>query len=274
MLHAHQPARAEQRTPRFFGSPERQLFGCFHTPAGARADAVAVLCPPFGQEYIRAHRAFVQLAARLCRRGVPVLRFDYYGTGDSAGDSADANVDGWLADIALAAAEARRLANTTHLSLIGLRFGALLAALHAARDGAVDSIVLWDPVVSGTAYVRQLRAMHRQEVRYAYVTPDPAPRGDGGEEILGFPLAPALRHGFLQLDALQITAPPARRILVVESESGTAGRQLHAHFAAMPAETGHRQFDERTVWRREPLRGTVPTRLIDAIADWHVPVSA
>lgn len=273
-MHARTPGRAEQRTPLFFGPAGRQLFGCFHAPADARRDTVAVLCYPFGQEYLRAHRAFVQLAARLCRRGVPVLRFDYRGTGDSAGDMADAGIDGWLDDIALAAAEARRLAGATRLALVGLRLGALLAALHAAREGAVDTIVLWDPVVSGAAYVRQLREMHEQEVRHAYVTQARARRTGGDEEILGFPLAASLRDRIAELDAVQIAAPPARRILVVESALESAGGQLRARFEAMAVPTEHRQLDEPSVWRPEPVRGTVPPRLLDAIADWCATVNA
>lgn len=67
-----------------------------------------VFCHPLGDEYIRFHRAYRQLAVRLSQVGFPVLRFDLYGCGDSSGDSAEITVQQWLTDIATAVAEIRR----------------------------------------------------------------------------------------------------------------------------------------------------------------------
>ena len=50
---------------------------------GARQSAI-VLCQPLGHGYLRAHRAFRNLAVSLASQGFHVLRFDYYGCGDSA----------------------------------------------------------------------------------------------------------------------------------------------------------------------------------------------
>ncbi len=74
--------------PLFFGDPARQLFGVYHPAAeGNAAERAVVLCAPSPQEYMPTHWAYRRLAALLAKAGVHVLRFDYFGMGDSAGAS-------------------------------------------------------------------------------------------------------------------------------------------------------------------------------------------
>jgi hypothetical protein len=80
--------RAVERRAMHFG--EQGLFGWYHESRAATArDCVALLCPPIGPEYTRSHRTLGHLADRLARSGIPALRFDYHGTGDSAGRDED-----------------------------------------------------------------------------------------------------------------------------------------------------------------------------------------
>src|SRR5688572_6211085 len=150
---AHAPAF--ERRPLYFDG----LFGWFHAPAASARDCVAVICAPVGPEYTRAHRTLRHLADRLAADGVPCLRFDYHGTGDSMGDEGEADRLGhWRQSVAAAAREARRLSGRERLCLIGVRLGATLAALEAEATRA-DLLVLWNPVVKGRAYARELQAM-------------------------------------------------------------------------------------------------------------------
>ncbi|MGH7468364.1 MAG: serine aminopeptidase domain-containing protein [Longimicrobiales bacterium] len=139
--------------PLYFGRSEQPLFGVYHPPRtrDTRAHGI-VLCYPFGQEYMRAHRAFRQLAILLSKAGFPVFRFDYYGTGDSSGASADGSLDRWIVDTSVAIDELKDNAGVQHLSLVGLRLGALLAARVATTRAEVTRVVLWDPVVMGVRY--------------------------------------------------------------------------------------------------------------------------
>jgi alpha/beta superfamily hydrolase len=73
-------------TPLLFGSADAPLYGVHHAPQAAPQRTGIVLCYPFGQEYMRAHRACRQLAMLLAKKGYHVLRFDYSGTGNSSGD--------------------------------------------------------------------------------------------------------------------------------------------------------------------------------------------
>src|SRR5260221_12888570 len=94
-------------TPFQFGSSERRLFGVYDPAAHNTGGLVraAVICYPSSDEQSHAYRTLRQLAARLSQAGIHVLRFDYYGTGDSAGETGQGNAAGWCRDIETAIAE-------------------------------------------------------------------------------------------------------------------------------------------------------------------------
>ena len=87
-------------TPIWFGAEHRPLLGWFHSPPGGRARGGVVVCPPIGRDYLQAHYALRMLAETLAELGMCVLRFDYDGTGDSAGDDSDpGRVASWMASV-------------------------------------------------------------------------------------------------------------------------------------------------------------------------------
>ena len=145
-------------TPLYFGTGQRRLFGVLD-PAQARSSQAqaAVICYPWGPEYIFAHRALRFLSRQLAARGFNVLRFDYYGSGDSAGDESEVRLSGWREDIVAAIEELKDISDVKAVALIGLRLGASLAAQIAAscrKD--VAALVLWDPAISGPEHLEVL----------------------------------------------------------------------------------------------------------------------
>jgi alpha-beta hydrolase superfamily lysophospholipase len=146
--------------PLYFTSDGQRLFGWLHRPTGEQTSEMGlVICQPFGYEAVCAHRsirAFAEMAAAL---GMPTLRFDYLGTGDSAdGEPASDQIESWLRDVVSAAGELRRRTGVPRICLLGFRLGALLAAV-AARDAAADALILIAPVLSGRRYLRELRTI-------------------------------------------------------------------------------------------------------------------
>lgn len=129
------------------GTAGREVFA-LHDPPAVRASRAraAVLCNPGGPELAYAHRALRHLALRLARRGLHVVRFDYFGTGDSGGDDAAVTLEGMRRDVAIALDAARDLSGADRVELVGLRLGANVAALAAAGSSAVGAVVLWDPL--------------------------------------------------------------------------------------------------------------------------------
>lgn len=263
-------ARAERREPFFFGET-RRLYGCLHPAAGASTRRTAVLiCPPVGQELIRAHRALLQLAVRLARSGFAVLRFDWSGTGDSAGDLADHGPRDWLDDVAVAAAELLRRARPQALAVAGMRLGATFGALGAdglRREGATPAaLLLWDPVVRGGEWVEGLAAAHRAMLRHAYVDPDRAAPDGETLERLGFvyPAATFEALGGIELGALD--GPPARSTLVLADPADAAAAALADAWRGSGggADVRLERPEGPRVWSEEPYKGLVPQQALDA----------
>lgn len=261
------------REPHFFGSPGARLFGCYHPPHGVAGHASAVLlCYPMGQEYIRSHRSFLQLAIRLARAGRPVLRFDPRGTGDSEGEIGDGRLAAWLEDTHRACDHLRRRSGAASVALVGLRLGAALAWLAARERGDVDALVLWDPVASGHAYLEELRREQRRLLRTAYVDVGAVAPPEGPEEVLGFPLTDALRGDLETLDLLAGAGAPRADALIVEStrdaRPGGAASALAGRLRNAGAVVEVACVDAPRIWREEPFRGLVPGKVIACIERW------
>ncbi len=225
---------------------ERRLLGAWHAPQRLRPRSAAVLlCNPFGEEAARAHRIYRVLATQLERSGFHVLRFDYGGTGDSAGESADVSVAGWIDDVALAAEQLLARSGAKKLVAIGLRLGGTLAALATARGNLrLRHLVLWDPVVDGAAYLRELAALHRSYMRSemgAAWTDRLRVDADGvPAEALGVPISAALAA---ELGAIDLSTEALRTDHVTVIGTGRGGdpgaaarlRRPPVHWIELPA---------------------------------------
>lgn len=202
--------RLDAEMPFFFG-PDAGLFGMYHAPAFPARRAM-LMCPPLGQDLIRCHRLYRQLAQALAEEGMAVLRFDYYGTGDSAGDSAEVNWERCVSDATTAAAELRRRAGVDRVIAFGARLGGSVA-LTAAERARFGEVIAWDPVLEGERYVAELDAMQaalREDVgRFNR----PRSHSDVAEQWLGFDIGQTLRR---QLSAL-LVAPATVPTLVLDS---------------------------------------------------------
>ena len=143
-------------TPFFFANGTYRLFGILHEPEKRSRGTGYVLCYPFAEERLWAQRVYVDFARELARRGNPVLRFDFMGNGDSEGKLEDAYVETFLSDIACAMRTLKaKVPGIKGVGLIGLRFGATLAALASERND-VSRLVLWDPIIDGNQFMQEI----------------------------------------------------------------------------------------------------------------------
>lgn len=138
--------------PLFFH--QDRLFGCYHPATGQDSSKLLVVCPPFFDEYRRSYRALSEFSIACAEKGVHVLRFDFFGTGESQGLLEEATVAGWIEDVCAAIDEGVALSGADQVTLMGVRFAALLA-VHVTHQ-LIDQYLLWDPVVSGAAYLAWL----------------------------------------------------------------------------------------------------------------------
>lgn len=222
-------------TPFYFGPADRRLFAIFHP--GERASPSrggVVLAAPFGHEAIRTHRFYRVLADRLARLGHDVIRFDYYGAGDSAGDDADARLSGWAGDIISAHQELAARVGAAPSWWVGARLGATAALLAHGRTGAFPSsqpaLALWDPVVDGRSYLDDLRRRHVDALETSFSLPDPRWRqGLAGSdaflhEAIGFAIPPAFRDEILDVTPVGLNPPPTTLVRMLCSPVSKAAQ--------------------------------------------------
>jgi exosortase A-associated hydrolase 2 len=140
----------------FIGGHSGRLFCTLRLPPD-KPRYVVMVVPAFGDEMNKSRRMLTVLSQRLNQFGIAVLVPDLFGTGDSEGAFVDANWDSWRAD--LVAVRDWAIGEQLQVrGLVAVRTGALLAAQFAQSlaSGELDTTVLWQPVRSGTSFVKQL----------------------------------------------------------------------------------------------------------------------
>ena len=238
-------------------SPPRAgtCFGWFHPAHGARRGVGLLLCRPMGYEALCSYRTYTQLAHMLADAGFDVLRFDYHGTGDSAGGDADPDrVGAWLDSISCAAAELKRFAGVTRVSLFGMRLGATLAAHAAVQMGGVDSLVLWAPCATGRAFAREMRAASA------------SPQGD--VEALGALYTEETLAQLNRLDCTQLDRAPASRVLIIGRDDMPSEGPLPAHYRQLGVDTTFVAWPGYAGMMAEPHEAVLESGTLELIVQW------
>jgi alpha-beta hydrolase superfamily lysophospholipase len=228
-----------------------------------------LLCNPIGDDLIRAHRTFRHLAERLSAAGFAVLRFDFDGTGDSAGDERDpGRVAAWRSDVGTAAAELRARSGLARLALCGLKLGGTFAALGAADLGGVDALVLWSAYDKGSAYVADTARAHKMHVMLQPMSFSGGPPAPDGQEGLGFLLTSQTIAELAQLDLASLSRAPARQTLVIDTGNVAAANPVAARLRGLGGGITWRHFPGNKFLATSPQYSELPTAAISMITAW------
>jgi pimeloyl-ACP methyl ester carboxylesterase len=250
-----------------FGESHEPLFGTYHPAEFERRPTCAVLlCNPFGEEAIRAHRVFRVLAARLARDGVHVMRFDYYGTGDSSGESTDGSPARWEKDVRRAHDELVNRSRATHVMWVGLRYGANLALAASSKPVRLARLILWDPLLSGRKYLADLHESHGAYMRWEldHWIPDPS----APDQALGWSISDELRGALEKLDLSRPRFTSARHVIAILSDPDPHAEAVLARLAeGQTADV--RIVQSKSPWNSdEALNSTlVPGEIVSAIIE-------
>jgi len=224
-----------------------------------------VLCGPLGAEADSAHRSLRELAERVAAAGLPTLRFDYLGTGDSAGDEQDAGrVDAWLQSVHGAIRFLRDHEGVEQFTLIGCRFGATLAAVCAQQLGGVEGLVLLAPIRSGHAYRRELAMMAHLDQR---ADDDRSSQ----REAHGIPLT---AETLARLGEVAIRADgsrPAARALILTREGMSVDRSLVNDLTALGVEVQEGEFTGYGHLVGDQLYSQYPFEAFGRVLEWIAP---
>ena len=258
----------------YFGEPPKLLFGAYHPARDFNDRKVGVvLCYPIINEYLRAHRAFVRLATQLATEGFHVLRFDYFGCGDSYGDDDDGSLTEWSENLVTAIDELKHGCDASHICLIGLRMGATLAMLAAKNRNDIDTMVLWEPIVNGDEYLREIKRLHLESAVIEGLQKVGKGQSDSDYhlDILGFRIPELMLEEFRKLDLLSMTKSPAKRILLFESSDDYDRREFMKHLQHLSPEVEEEYVSCPSIWLEgdnESYAGLVPVNALEQIARW------
>ncbi len=264
-------------TPLYFGRPDTPLFGWFHAadaaPSPGTPPLAVLLCAPLGHEDLATHRGLRRLASTLAAAGLPTLRFDHAGCGDSADpdvlSAAEADPAArWLQSIQVAADTLLARSGATKLALVGVRIGALLAAHAALSRDDVAALVALLPVASGRAWLRECRLLADQERRAAGSASAPPADVNIDTDIGGLVLDAAAAAGVSALGWPAAGAPrPAAQSLVIERNDMAPGPAVQALRSLGSDVTGEALADLDRV-TAVAHSAHLPQAVIDRIAGW------
>ncbi len=130
----------------FLQKADRNLYCVEYLPSEEkRSDVFVILCKPIWGERIRTHMVFANLARFLAQNGYCVITCDYYGDGNSGGESHELNFPVMVDSLELIHDYIRENIQLTKSALIGLRLGANAAMGVEPRLRGVKKMLLFDP---------------------------------------------------------------------------------------------------------------------------------
>ncbi len=235
-----------------------------------------LFCHPFGEEKLWAHRVYVTFARELARRGQAVFRFDYMGNGDSSGEFSSSSVESVLADVHAASEWLKTRTGRSEIGLLGLRFGATIAATVAEDRDDVSCLVLWAPIASGAKYLQELfrinlstqMAVYRQ-VRIDREQMAAALAAGATVNVDGYELSPQMAE---QLNHLALDKPRrfAGRSVIVQLDR-SANPRPQADLVALASRFPQATIEviqEEPFWKEIPHLYQTAPRLFDATLRW------
>jgi len=135
---------------RFYQSGGKKIFGYMHSPKEKYPRNIGiVVCAPHAEEKLNSHRFLYNLSNELSKNGYHVIRFDYFGHGDSEGDFRDMTIQSMI-DNTSTFINFFTERGIKQICLLGVRFGATIAALAAEENSRVKNLILINPFLQET----------------------------------------------------------------------------------------------------------------------------
>lgn len=147
--------------PITFFSENALIVGMLHTPE-RKSDTMVIMCHGFTGNKQENKRLFVEAARAFSGAGFSALRFDFFGSGDSAGDFADSAISHNRANLRDAIAFVRSQ-NYSKIVVLGISMGAASAIITVA-DQPVDALVLWSTVPDFQQLFSSLFADYQEKI--------------------------------------------------------------------------------------------------------------
>lgn len=251
----------------WLGEGEQAIFVSLHLPhwqeEGSNPKNLGVvICNPIGYEYTHSHRSLRHLANNLAAHGLPTLRFDWHGTGDSSADMlTPQRLLDWQANIALSVDYLKMHLGVRKIALAGLRIGATLAALYASQSKDVDFLLCWSAVFNGKRYVREMQAMQKVSEGAQLAT-------EGYIDSGGFILSDETAAELKKLNLNELQYPVGLSVLLLERDDFSLDETFKRALEQQNIRVQQEEFTGYLDMMAEPQFTTVPHQCLSDITDW------
>jgi len=247
-----------ERSVEFPNARGKTLRGMLHLPSVPKPPAPAVvLFHGFTGDRMESHWMFVKCSRALALAGVASLRFDFYGSGESAGEFREMTLRGEIADgrSAVAFLRAQEEIDAPRVGLLGLSLGGAVAAALASSVQA-QAVVLW----SAVAHTARLRELLKKLTRKM-------PGKPGAVEYKALEINPRLEEDLLKVEPIRHLARFTGPTLIVHPENDESVPVSHARafYKASGAEIKDLAIIPGAdhVFTSAPWEQTVITRTVD-----------
>jgi alpha-beta hydrolase superfamily lysophospholipase len=231
-----------------------------------------VICSPFGYEAVCAHLSLRAFADTCAAAGMPALRFDYSATGDSSGSVGEEDqIFRWRDDIGAAIEFLKRTCGVRRVCLVGVRLGALLAGLVAARH-AIDAVIAVAPIANGRRYLRELRTFQASAsagvVSVAPTDEVDQSATDGGLDVTGFRLSQRSVENLEGIDLAKLSGGPRTAALILDRDDFPGAKPWAAALESSGVEVQYEALPGFTEMVSTPHAATVPVAMTESMAQW------
>ena len=237
-----------------------------------------LICPPFGWEEVCSYRARRTWAQTLAHAGLPTVRLDLPGSGDSGGSPRSAGLlDLWTSALHSTAEWLRAVSGCQRVAAIGIGLGGLLACRAMASGAPIDDAILWSVSARGRTALRELQAHAAIAMApFADEREQQPPLPDGDLELMGFMVSSETAASLRRLDVTGLELPNAdqRHVLMLERDGLRVDDRLLDYFRANGASVEVASTDDYEALVAHPQSARAPIKTIARSVSWLTERSA
>ena len=214
-------------------SSVNQLIHFFHEhiPEEIKGDPYIFLNPIIDEKK-RSQRFFAETARELCRNGIPVVRFDYYGCDDSCGELYEFDLNNILPLLSEIVKITIAKFQCSKVNLLGLRLGADLALQFTEiHSQFVGKICLIEPIIKGSRYLLDQRIRRSMFFKINNINnPQEVVQinGEEYEDFQGYPFSHSNLKFLNDLDSTKLTSLSSQKILLVKLNNISSRKHMTA----------------------------------------------
>jgi alpha-beta hydrolase superfamily lysophospholipase len=252
--------------PIYFGE-RHEVFGWFH-PAKfkERSTRGVVIVSPNGIDMLNMHWGLRKCAETFAAAGIPVIRFDLAGTGDSLGDDEQADrVATWIQSTHSAIDQLKSICGVDYVTLLGVRLGATIAATVGTTRADVSSIILYVPCVTGKQYTREMRALAATAIHIDNSSAHAKNPND--ISMAGWLLSEQTINDLSKLDISKLSYLN-KRVLYIHRDDLNPDQKLVTSIQSSAEESQIKSSTEFSAFSQDPLFGILPARDFEVMRDW------